>query len=299
MQERTGLIQVGAHKWRALGDSNWTLSRENSVVMALSPPTKGERTEIIRRLCHVEPKDESQYETFLKFYGSAACTARAREHFVTVDQPAFKSHADLLRAVERLRASPTEKKFKFQESVFPTVIHEEKERGVRTIARVGFLIDCAAKDDYSEGYRLGTYLPVKWEANETYAGFLGRAFPTSTSTSFYQFQAERRLKAWKLKKRYGITFLPTNDLVQHLLYDREARSIRIFHQVAFVKAQLRYTTAQGHDLGMGIEESVKAYVSIAADLLFRYTRSDGAIEAHYLHSCSLKHFARSTMFSFP
>jgi hypothetical protein len=235
--------------------------------MALSPPTKGERTEIVKDLCHVvEPSDGSQYETFLKFYGSAACTARAREAFITIDTPAFGSHAALLRAVKCLRANPTKTKVDFQNSVFSNVTKEEKDRGVRAIARVGFLIDCAAKDDYSEGYRLGTYLPLKWEATETYVGFLGRAFPVSTSTSFLDFQAERRLRAWKLRKRYGITFLPTNDLVQHLLYDPKTRTVRIFHQVTFVRAQLRYTAEKKYDMKMGFEESVKACVSNMADL---------------------------------
>lgn len=224
--------------------------------MALTAPTLMERKEIEKYLCHNTAALEHQYDAFLQFYQSAVCTARRGDHLVQINQPAFGSHADLLVAVGKLRAAPSALRSQLITQIFPTQSQEERERGMQAIARVAFMIDCAVKDNYSASFRVGTYAPVKWQDYETFVGFLNRAFPTSTAPPFQNFPHKRRLKAWKLKRRYDITILPTNDLVEHLLFDREARTIRIFHQTAFLKAQLQHSTNK--DYHLGFEDSVKA-----------------------------------------
>jgi hypothetical protein len=221
--------------------------------MALPSPTKPEQIMIIQKLCHDNViQNESRYITFVKHYKSTVCV----ESVVTPSKPAFQTHQELLDSLETIILDPTKIRDDLQTGLFPKMTNEEKDRGIRNILRVAFMVDCDAKDDYSGGYKIGSYSPVKWEHNETFVKFLKTAFPISSNSHFHQLENKGRLKGWKLAKRYGIIILPTDDLCHHLLFDREARTLKIFHQVAFLKAQLSHTLKKKYDTEF--ENSIKA-----------------------------------------
>lgn len=224
--------------------------------MALEPPDDNELKQIIEKLCLSAPSNAADYKTFIKFYNSI-CSSIPSNVFVTLNRPAFTSHSDVLRYVDYLRCHANSTKNEIELLAFPDIDVLERNYGTRLAVKVGFMIDCASKDYHSEGYRLSDNFPVKWESNQTFVTFLQNTFPTSPSASHRGASHNRRIKAWKLKKRHGISFIPTNDLVQHLLYDGEARTVKVFHQTAFLKAHLRHGVTQ--PLNHGFDESLKRY----------------------------------------
>ncbi|KAK0710088.1 hypothetical protein B0T26DRAFT_679412 [Lasiosphaeria miniovina] len=108
------------------------------------------------------------------------------------------------------------------------------------------MIECASKDGFSARYRVqdGANFPVKWQPVQTFVDFIESTFPhdASSSVPLRAFTGDRglkawKLKAWKLRARYAARIVPTNDLVQHLLYDRRTGTLSVFHQTAWLKAK--------------------------------------------------------------
>jgi hypothetical protein len=68
-------------------------------------------------------------------------------------------------------------------------------------------------------------------------------------------KGKNALKCWKVKKRAHINFLPTDNLAEHMLYDPQDGVVRIFRQIAFLKAHLRLSAHL--PINYGITESLQ------------------------------------------
>lgn len=227
--------------------------------MALPYPRIAERERIVREICHSDSHNvnNTHFDPFMRFYTSIL---HNRENIFSVDlhESVFKTHADVMEAIFFLRRSGNLAKSSFQDQIFGDADGLEKDYAARITAKAGFMIDCASKDDFSKNYQRYSSFPVKWSADQSFTEFLEAAFPPTNSCTFHAGSSIRSMKAWKLKRRNGIRFVPTNDLVQHLLYDRQASTVKIFHQAAFIKAQLWHTRYLPLNTGFG--ESVQRYV---------------------------------------
>lgn len=222
--------------------------------MTLNPPDEKQQAEIIQALCHSHQSSPVHYKAYLRFYTST-CLERANA-FVTTHLPIFQAHSDIIGTVMVLRNNAALPKESFQSLAFPVAPNaHERDLASRTTVKVAFMIDCASKDDYSDSYQLSGPFPVRWTAGETFIHFLQGAFPLYSPKQFQKGLFRNSLKAWKLKKRYGVRLVPTNDMVQHLIYDRQASSLKVFHHTAFLKAHLRHTSSL--PLTASFEESVK------------------------------------------
>lgn len=126
----------------------------------------------------------------------------------------------------------------------------DKDDATRAVVRIGFMLDCSLKDKYSEGFEVGGYVPAKWELTEPFDSFVQRAVLRSSNDilnpSFIEYKKD--LKAWKLKKRHKLKFRPTDNIMEHLLYDPETRVVKIFHHTSYLKAQLARSIDQPIDL---------------------------------------------------
>lgn len=231
----------------------------------------------------------------MRFYASIL---HSRENVFSVDvqEPAFKTHEDVMEAILFLRRSGNLAKSSFQDQVFGAADELEKEYAARITVKAAFMIDCASKDDFSQSYQAYGSFPVKWAADQNFIEFLQVAFPTTKSRPFRTGPSTRSMKAWKLKRRNGVRFIPTNDLVQHLLYDRQASTVKVFHQAAFVKSHLRHTGSL--PLDTNFSESVQRYVGHNVDILIPQTLKDVCEGALYHLNSFWRHTSRSIIFSF-
>jgi hypothetical protein len=173
--------------------------------------------------------------------------------------------------VEKLRLNPKLTREQFVSATLPKgdVSMRDKDDATRTIVRVGFMLDCSMKDKYSEGFEVGGYTPAKWEPNEPFDSFVHRAVQkTSKNDRTSEFKAYKKdLKAWKLKKRHKLQFRPTDNIMEHLLYDPETRIIKVFHHTSYLKAHLARSVDQLIDLDA--HSSLKLYSSNYHPLVLR------------------------------
>ncbi|KAK7213150.1 hypothetical protein V2G26_020328 [Clonostachys chloroleuca] len=99
------------------------------------------------------------------------------------------------------------------------------------------MVDCDPFKSHTRGFSIVDYSPKSWQPEETYLAFVKRSFPADPKPSK---GVQKSAKAWKLKKKLGVKFLPTDDLDKHLLYDsKDPPCVYLFHQVGFLKAQLK------------------------------------------------------------
>lgn len=229
-----------------------------SFPMAPQRPNATEHKRIVQEICHGDsPRFSSaDFEAFIQFYMN---TSTSHNFHQSEHGSIFTTHADIMKAVLFLRQNASLSKTSFQDQAFGGA-NQLKEYAARITVKIAFMIDCSSKDDFSDSYHLCGSFPVKWTATQNFVEFLQGAFPTTKSRPFHAQLSNRSIKAWKLKERYGVRLEPTNDLVQHLLYDRHASAVKVFHQAAFIKAHLSHT--EKLPLNTEFSNSVQKYVSL-------------------------------------
>ncbi|CZT44161.1 uncharacterized protein RSE6_04295 [Rhynchosporium secalis] len=113
------------------------------------------------------------------------------------------------------------------------------------------MLDCSMKDKYSEGFEISGYTHARWEPDEPFDSYMQRAVPKTfkpynRASEFEVFKKE--LKAWKLKKRHNLRFRPTDNIMEHLLYDPQSRTVKVFHHTSYLKAHLARSAQQPIDM---------------------------------------------------
>jgi hypothetical protein len=118
----------------------------------------------------------------------------------------------------------------------------EIEYAINIVIHLMLMIDCTTVDSHSDGYETDGYKPTKWKSHEKLSDFVSRAFSIDDDSNQSKIKEAQwncnMLKGWKLKKRAHVTFRPTDDLREHLLYDPQGDIVRLFRHTSFPKAHL-------------------------------------------------------------
>ncbi|KAL2787667.1 hypothetical protein BJX66DRAFT_327670 [Aspergillus keveii] len=213
-----------------------------------------EKASIMRDLLLVSDpkKSHKPFMAYWKLYESVFCAREGQETIIQVDNAAFASHADILECAKRLRASPTWTRDQLANTLSPnnSLSQGDRETAVESVIRVLFMLDCSLSKKYSENFEVDGYSPAYWEATEPFVSYVERAIPECNNVqpkSGFEPHKPRymkALKAWKLRKRCGVQFIPTDNIMEHLLYDPEMGFVHVFHHTAYLKAHLRGSTSQ-------------------------------------------------------
>ncbi|KAI8716917.1 hypothetical protein NCS52_00986300 [Fusarium sp. LHS14.1] len=202
------------------------------------------------------------FGAFFKHYNAVLSPSTFGDAITEIESPVLKSHKDVLSCVKILRSNPTLTFDGFLDLAFSgrDARPAEKEYAARAIVSAAFMINCASKDYYSEGFQSGSIMRVKWEPNQGFADFLGKAFTTNQMPVLDQdskrtIPYRSSLKAWKLVKRNKIKIRPTSNLIDHLLYDPKDRVLHVFHQTMFLQSQIK--RCKNVDFDMDFKESLK------------------------------------------
>lgn len=133
----------------------------------------------------------------------------------------------------------------------------ERDHVARVVVEVTFAINCTLKDYYWLNFIDGGVPQAKWEGDVPFASFVENAFrfqPTRSQTTAQRegltdtVKHKKALKAWKLTKRYGLKIRGTNNLLEHLALDLKTKTLKVFHQVSFLRAHLAKTKEESLDL---------------------------------------------------
>ncbi|KAH7396063.1 hypothetical protein BKA64DRAFT_724263 [Cadophora sp. MPI-SDFR-AT-0126] len=116
------------------------------------------------------------------------------------------------------------------------------------------MIDCSVAERYPADYNIAGVRPLKWNDEESFPGFVERAFryselriPSINFNSDFDLEFEGResdITAFSLQTYGHLRFVPTDNLIEHLLLDIRRREVKIFHHTPFLKAQLRVSMSK-------------------------------------------------------
>jgi hypothetical protein len=232
--------------------------RMDAHALTSHPPSPDTWRKIVSELCHIKDPVLDEFSAFMGFYKQATCNLAGRiPPWGTAELPGLQSHDALLEAVPHLR-QPDQTKAALQAQLFGSVSDTERKRCVRLLVSCAFMVDCASRDDFSAAFLLHSEggFPSKWDDEQTLEDWILSTFPRSPGTSFSLHELRRPIRGWELEKR-GIRIVPTDDLSQHLFYNREAKTLSVFHQVAYLRALVRGSSAQGLDLSTPCSKSIE------------------------------------------
>jgi len=245
----------------------------------LLQPTEAERQLIVRTVfgqALADQANSSRFDAYFDHYCSVVCPAASGDAVIELDTPALRSHADLLDCVEIIVQNPN---ITFKAFVAEAVDRRsadasprEREHVARVVAEIAFAINCMLRDYHSDNFTVGGSRHARWEEDVSFLDFIENAFrlglqPAQTSPEPQpqpQQQARRAetivarkssLKAWKLIKRCGIRIKGTDNLLEHLELDLKTMTLKVFHQVSFLRAHLAKNRQEPLDLGF--EESLR------------------------------------------
>ncbi|KAI0103585.1 hypothetical protein F4814DRAFT_431937 [Daldinia grandis] len=200
--------------------------------------------DIIETLCHSPESSHDQFSAFFRFYCNTLCADLfPTDILANSSTHPLASSIDVTKAVTMLRSQCGTSKETLIRQLFPGLPNYKQEQSLRTLVKISFMLDTASYKSFSDDFQLrfGDAFPVNWKDDQSLVDFIHTTF----SPSVYRVtETHNKLKAWKLKKRHGISIVPTNDLIQHLLYDPRSRTLTVFHQVAWLRAQLRHAVEQ-------------------------------------------------------
>lgn len=206
-----------------------------------------EERQAIAREVFGEKEDPIALSAYFDLYDSLT-RSQARHAIIQIREPVLKSHEDVLRLLRELKENPQSTYTEFRERVrvsagVTSPDDVEVDYAINIAVHMMLMIDCTVTDSHSVGYEIDGYRPVKWKDDVIFSDFVSGVFSKDLEANRSRVAEAQRncnmLKGWKLRKRAHITFQPTDDLREHLLYDPQANVVRLFRHTAFLKAQLR------------------------------------------------------------
>ncbi|CAM1508011.1 Fc.00g048590.m01.CDS01 [Cosmosporella sp. VM-42] len=232
----------------------------------MHPPNEAELQELATELlgdAAYKHASNPIFSAYFKHYDSIFSPSVFGDAVAEIESPVLKTHKNVLSCVQILKSKPTSTLNEFSDEAFKNCDAKdaEKEYATRAVVSAAFMINCASKDHYSEGFQSDSAMRVKWEANQEFSRFVEQAFTSELSqnpNSDAQNKAitqKDSLKAWKLVKRSKIKIRPTNNLIEHLLYDPKDRILRVFHQTMFLQTQLKRW--KGVEFDLNFEHSLR------------------------------------------
>ena len=229
-------------------------------------PTETEKTELVSAIfgqALAQHANTFKFEAYFRRYVSVVCPASSGDAVIELDTSLLRSHGDVIKYVQFLTKDPALTLDAFvaanasQKSIAVSV--REKQHISRVIVEVWFAIDCMAQDYYSPTRQGPSLQQIKWEGNTSFLAFIESSFKAAASQDGHHWPLSKTqiksLKGWKLVKRYGIKIRGTNNLLEHLDFDTNTMTLKVFHQVSFLRAHLTKTKEQPLDLSF--EESIK------------------------------------------
>ncbi|KAJ3545954.1 hypothetical protein NM208_g2257 [Fusarium decemcellulare] len=234
-------------------------------------PTENERQQIVREIFGeglLSHANSPRFEAYFNHYCSVVCPASSGNAVIELDTPALRTHADVLSCVKIIINDP---KISFNGFVAKAVDSKsteastrEKEYVARVATDVSFAINCSPRDYSSDNFIDGSSNHVKWEGDVSFLRYIENAFGLGSQYVQPPEHRQRRtetmacktsLKAWKLIKRHGIEIKGTNNLLEHLVLNPKTKTLKVFHQVSFLRAHLEKSRHEPLDLNF--EESLR------------------------------------------
>ncbi|KAF4448818.1 hypothetical protein F53441_7810 [Fusarium austroafricanum] len=237
----------------------------------LQQPTKEERELIVKAIFgqhQTIDAHSTRFDAYFKYYCSVVCPGSEGNAVIEVDTLALQSHTDVLSCIRTIVQNPNVSFNEFADQTVkpksPNAVPREKEYIASLTTQVLIGIDGPLQHYSWDNSDPTKYLGSRWEGNTSFLSFVESVFSAGAPHGQHFDQTPRvieaishkkSLKAWKLNKRYEIEIIGTNNLLEHLLLDPKTRTLKVFHQVFFLRAHLE--KSRDEPLDLSFEDSLR------------------------------------------
>lgn len=200
-------------------------------------------------------------ERFFEYYRDL--TASYEPDVKHGEQPALRTHNDLFEIIQELKSDPHVTKARLLEKLFmdrPTRSPPpaaDQEWAINLAVRVMLMVNCSAARQSSSLLEHGIY-QAPWQSDDSFSQFIANVFPMTDHPSVNGddiVDIKKQLMARKLKKKARLKFWPTDNLRDHLKFNKKRGVVELFHHTAFLKEHLRLTKDELRN--MTITDSIK------------------------------------------
>jgi hypothetical protein len=165
---------------------------------------------------------------------------------LAVGEQALRNHEDLFQIMQMLKENCDVPRSDLTAQHFsqPGKSREshsiDQYRALNMAVRIMTSICCSSERQYLGQIELGSD-PVVWRNDKSLQQFLESAFPAPAHSSFHGpgFWPPPQIEAARLEKVAGMKFHGTDDIKNHLRFDRDTGVLEIYHHVSTLKEHLR------------------------------------------------------------
>ncbi|UZP36553.1 hypothetical protein NXS19_004369 [Fusarium pseudograminearum] len=188
----------------------------------------------------------SRMRLFFDYYGKV--TAEYVPDMVVGVPPALQSHTDLISIIRVLKENPDKTRAELTVICFSNLRTDEipmpadQNRALDLALRVMTMITCSLEARSTDTLEAGLQ-PALWAHDMTWPQFISSIFPTNycsgleeSAATFHQIND--RVTARRLYKVARLSFVPTNELSNHLKLNQKNGTVELFHHTSFLKEVL-------------------------------------------------------------
>ncbi|KAK1590081.1 uncharacterized protein LY79DRAFT_590725 [Colletotrichum navitas] len=223
-------------------------------------------------------------KAYFDHYCSLICPEDPGDAIIRIGTQTLRSHTDVVSCVKTLRGNPSLTVDGFITESLGSELSSDKEKKniSKLIVSVAFMIDCFSGDYFAVGLERNDFSRNKWDGDVCFAAYVEEASTQQHCATEDQkgkvieiMMQKKYLKAWKLAGEYDVKIRPTNNLLEHLAYDTGTKTLRVFHQLFFLRAHLAITKHQPLELGfeesLALEAMLIEFVrTVPPDMVFEY-----------------------------
>ncbi|KAL6922380.1 hypothetical protein FSHL1_006339 [Fusarium sambucinum] len=188
----------------------------------------------------------SRMKLFFDYYRK--CTAEYVPDMVVGAPPALQSHTDLMSIIRTLKDSPDKTRAELTGDCFPDggddqmPMPSDQNRALDLALRVMTMITCSLEARSADTLEAGLQ-PATWAHDMTWPQFISSVFPTTDYSGLEEGaatfrQINDRVTARRLSKVARLSFVPTNELSNHLKLNQKDGTVELFHHTSFLKETL-------------------------------------------------------------
>ncbi|KAL3608798.1 hypothetical protein FPOAC2_03808 [Fusarium poae] len=188
----------------------------------------------------------SRMRLFFDYYRKI--TAEYVPDMVVGVPPALQSHTDLMSIIRILKDNPDKTRAELTGICFANQSTDEmpmpadQNRALDLALRVMTMITCSLEARSADTLEAGLQLAT-WSYNMTWPEFILSVFPTTEHSGLEEGaatfrQINDRVTARRLSKVARLSFIPTNELSNHLKLNQADGTVELFHHTSFLKETL-------------------------------------------------------------
>ncbi|KAK4463250.1 hypothetical protein QBC42DRAFT_266281 [Cladorrhinum samala] len=192
---------------------------------------------------------QSRFSLYMSYY-KRLCASY--EPLVMTGHPALRTHDDIRRVVEHLKAHPDKTKAEIQKLVFPKPNDPADESNALNLGvSIAMMLNCGSQE-YSSILLEDGCNRIVWRQGTTLTHYLQLVLPRREALSPRRQLQQAFLDpscplvtAKELKRRAGTRFRGTDDITNHLRYDAINNVLFVFHHATILKEHLRLSSRCG------------------------------------------------------